>query len=96
MLLLLLVARGIRGRALRTHPSGHSRVYSRRAVLFLAGFLSKENLVTLPVMLVLAELILFRQDLKQLLARALTLGLMMYPPGTHVHGGDSLSSRTGK
>ncbi len=50
------------------------------AVLFFAGLQSKENLATLPIMMFLAEIILFRQSFKQLFTRCLMIALLVIPP----------------
>jgi protein O-mannosyl-transferase len=44
-------------------------VYVCTAALFFAGMLSKENVVTLPLVLLLSEITLFRQDLRGLTER---------------------------
>ena len=54
--------------------------YILTAILFLGGLLSKENLATVPVVLGLAEVILFRQGFKDLLKRALIVALITVPP----------------
>jgi tetratricopeptide (TPR) repeat protein len=54
--------------------------YILTATLFLLGLLSKENLATVPVVLGLAELTLFRQNVRQLLKRALVVALITVPP----------------
>lgn len=48
--------------------------------LFFAGLLTKENVITLPLTLILAELILFKQNRKQLVERALSIGAITLPP----------------
>jgi protein O-mannosyl-transferase len=53
--------------------------YILTGMLLLAGLASKENLGTLPLMLVLAELILFRQDLKALARRVACIALIAAP-----------------
>ncbi|MBI5572250.1 MAG: tetratricopeptide repeat protein [Desulfomonile tiedjei] len=53
--------------------------YLVTGLLFLGGMLSKENVVTLPVVLFLAEVILFRQARMQLLARAGVIALITVP-----------------
>ncbi len=54
--------------------------YILAAVLFFAGLQSKENLVTLPIIMFLAEIVLFRQNFKQLLNRSLMIALLTVPP----------------
>lgn len=53
--------------------------YSLTAVLFLAGWLSKENLVTFPAALVLAELVLFRQGRRDLASRLAVIVAITVP-----------------
>jgi tetratricopeptide (TPR) repeat protein len=53
--------------------------YGLVSVLFLAGMLSKENVITLPVVMVLMELILYRQDFSHLLRRAGAICLIIAP-----------------
>jgi len=48
--------------------------------LFFAGLLTKENVITLPLMLVLAELILFKQSWRELAGRALSIGAITLAP----------------
>ncbi len=48
--------------------------------LFFAGLLTKENAITLPLMLVLAELILFKQNWKEMAGRVLSIGAITLPP----------------
>ena len=55
--------------------------YLGAAILFLAGMLSKENVVTFPVVLVLAELILLGRGFKDLIKRALPLAGVVIPVG---------------
>jgi protein O-mannosyl-transferase len=54
--------------------------YVLTAILFLLGLLSKENLVTIPVVLGLTEVTLFRQNLRDLVKRALLVALITLPP----------------
>jgi protein O-mannosyl-transferase len=54
--------------------------YIATGVLFCLGILSKENLATIPVVLGLAELTLFRQNFKALLKRALIVASITIPP----------------
>ncbi|MEW6532479.1 MAG: tetratricopeptide repeat protein [Thermodesulfobacteriota bacterium] len=53
--------------------------YVITAAIFLAGMLSKENVATLPALMVLAELTVFRQPIRPLLKRAGTIGLVLLP-----------------
>ncbi|MBI4962741.1 MAG: tetratricopeptide repeat protein [Desulfomonile tiedjei] len=53
--------------------------YACAALLFLAGMLSKENVVTFPAMLILAELVLFGQGLRGLIKRALPIAAIVVP-----------------
>ncbi|MEW6347679.1 MAG: tetratricopeptide repeat protein [Thermodesulfobacteriota bacterium] len=53
--------------------------YGTAAVLFLLGMLSKENVATFPIALVIAELTLFGQSLKQTCSRAATIALFAVP-----------------
>jgi tetratricopeptide (TPR) repeat protein len=48
--------------------------------LFFAGLLTKENAITLPLMLVLAELFLFRQSRRELVGRAVSIAAIALPP----------------
>jgi tetratricopeptide (TPR) repeat protein len=54
--------------------------YVLTSVLFLAGMLSKENVATVPLVLLLAEATLFRQDLKQMVGRAMRICALTLPP----------------
>ena len=54
--------------------------YAAIGLLFLVGMLSKENLITLPAVLVLAEATLLRQNLRSLLRRALIIAAVTIPP----------------
>jgi protein O-mannosyl-transferase len=54
--------------------------YGLTATLFLGGLISKENLLTLPLVMGLAEVILFQQTGKQILKRALLIGALLMPP----------------
>ncbi|MBI5570579.1 MAG: tetratricopeptide repeat protein [Desulfomonile tiedjei] len=54
--------------------------YAATGFLFLAGMLSKENLITLPAVLVLAEVILFRENFRGLLRRVLIIAAVTIPP----------------
>lgn len=53
--------------------------YAACALLFLAGMLTKENLATLPAILVLAELMLFRQTVAQTIRRGGVVAAMVLP-----------------
>ncbi len=53
--------------------------YVLTGALFFVGILSKENLITLPVMLVLAELILLKQSFRQVIRRAVAIGFIVLP-----------------
>ncbi len=73
--------------------------YIITAILFFLGILSKENLATVPVVLGLAELILFRQNVRDLLKRALIVALITIPPivayilvTRHFHGAAGANS----
>jgi protein O-mannosyl-transferase len=57
-----------------------TRTYVLTSALFLAGMLSKENVVTLPMVLLLAEMTLLRQDVRQLIRRAAIIALIALPP----------------
>ncbi len=59
---------------------GAAPVYVVTSILLFAGLMSKENLGTLPVVLVLVELILFRQNLRQVMRRAIVIALISVPP----------------
>ena len=72
----LAVYLGVRSGRFRNEGLG----YVLTAVLFFAGLQSKENLATLPIMMFLAEIILFRQSFKQLLSRCLMIALLTAPP----------------
>ncbi|MBI5570243.1 MAG: tetratricopeptide repeat protein [Desulfomonile tiedjei] len=48
--------------------------------LFLAGLMSKENLATLPIVLVVAEVTLFRQGFGEALKRAARIAALTAPP----------------
>jgi protein O-mannosyl-transferase len=54
--------------------------YILTGVLLFAGLMSKENLGTLPVMLVLAELILFRQSIRNTMRRAIIIAFISCVP----------------
>lgn len=71
--------------------------YICAAFIFLAGMLSKENVATFPALIILAELILFRQGLRELLKKALPIAAIVLPVAaiyllaTHyLHGSGSL------
>jgi tetratricopeptide (TPR) repeat protein len=53
--------------------------YVITAAIFLAGMLSKENVATLPVLMVLAEMTVFRQPIRPLLKRAGSIALVLLP-----------------
>jgi protein O-mannosyl-transferase len=53
--------------------------YVATGVLFLLGMLSKENVVTLPGVLLLAEITLFRQNTRQTVSRAPLIALITLP-----------------
>jgi protein O-mannosyl-transferase len=67
---------GTRSRAFRRPLAG----YVVTGLLFLAGLLTKENLGTVPIVLFLAELTLFRQKPRQLLRRASIIASIALPP----------------
>ncbi len=76
--------------------AGHGLV----AALLLLGMLSKENLITVPVILVLCEVTLFRQQGKELLYRVAAVALISLPAvalyflSVHVlHGEESTVTR---
>ncbi len=75
--------------------------YALVAVLFVLAMLSKEPSMSLPVVLLLTEAVLFPQDLRQLFRRALTIalitapGFMAYAGAAHYfHGTDSVVPET--
>jgi tetratricopeptide (TPR) repeat protein len=53
--------------------------YILTGVLFLAGLMSKENAVSLPAVLAMAELILFRQTYRELVGRIGLIALICVP-----------------
>ena len=53
--------------------------YILTSILFLLGLLAKENLATIPVVMGLAELSLFRQNFRELFKRALVVALVALP-----------------
>lgn len=53
--------------------------YFGSGVLFLAGMLSKENVATFPVVLLLSEVVLLRQGARGLLKRALPIAAIVIP-----------------
>ncbi len=53
--------------------------YAVTGLLFFAGLLCKENVITAPIALLLAELTLFGQTPRRLVSRALTIGLITLP-----------------
>jgi protein O-mannosyl-transferase len=66
--------------AIRTkRVPGNPAWYAVPAMLFFLGLLCKENLVTVPVVLLMAELILFRQNFRQLFRTAVIIGLVALP-----------------
>ena len=67
---------GIRSGRLPSNVTGFVLV----GALFLAGLLTKENLVTVPIILVLIELILFRQGRRGLGERALVIAAVTLVP----------------
>ncbi len=73
--LTLAVYLGVRAGRFRNEGLG----YVLTAVLFFAGLQSKENVATAPIMMFLAEIILFRQSFKQLLTRCLMIALLVIP-----------------
>ena len=72
----LAVYLGVRSGRFRSEGLGYILV----AVLFFAGLQSKENLVTLPIIMLLAEIVLFHQSFKELLNRSLMIALLTAPP----------------
>jgi len=59
------------GRFSRVAPA-----YTVTSLLFLAGMFSKENLATLPVVMILAELTLFRQGFRQITRKAIIVAII--------------------
>jgi protein O-mannosyl-transferase len=53
--------------------------YTVTGLLFLAGLMCKENVITAPIALLLAELTLFGQSPRRLVSKGLTIGLMTLP-----------------
>lgn len=53
--------------------------YAVTGLLFLAGLMCKENVITAPVALLLTELTLFGQSPRRLVSRGMTIGLMTLP-----------------
>jgi protein O-mannosyl-transferase len=53
--------------------------YTATGILFLAALLTKESAISLPSMLILAEIVFFRSDPRQIARRMLTLGLICVP-----------------
>lgn len=67
--------------AARSGRFGHpTPAYILTSILFLAGMLSKENVATLPIILVFAELILFRQSLREMVSRFITIATIAAVP----------------
>jgi protein O-mannosyl-transferase len=73
--------------ALAVYVAGRSGLLHRPArwhvatsLLFLAGMLSKENVATFPLVALLTEMVLFRQNLRQLGRRALVIAALTVPP----------------
>ncbi len=60
--------------------SGSLTGYALTGALFLAGLFSKENLLTLPLIMGLAEVTLFRQGWRQLVRRVCILAAVIIPP----------------
>ena len=54
--------------------------YGATSLLFLAGLLSKENTITLPITLALADLILFRCPMRTMVRRLLVVAAVCVPP----------------
>jgi tetratricopeptide (TPR) repeat protein len=66
--------------AVRTGRAGRNdAAYTLVIIFIVAGVLSKENVLTLPIVLLLAEAILFRTSCKQLFNRAVAIGLLTLP-----------------
>ena len=57
-----------------------ARWYAATSLLFFAGMLSKENVATFPLVALLTEIILFRQDTRQLFRHALAIAGITGPP----------------
>lgn len=72
----LAVYLGVRSGRFRNESLG----YILTAVLFFAGLQSKENLITLPIMMLVGEIVLFRQSFKELLSRSVMIALLTAPP----------------
>ncbi|MCA1960636.1 MAG: tetratricopeptide repeat protein [Desulfomonile sp.] len=53
--------------------------YAVTAVLFLGGLLTKENVVTFPIVAAAAEITIFRQSLREFAKRCLVLALIALP-----------------
>jgi protein O-mannosyl-transferase len=68
----------VAGRSNRLGPGVPSHALT--AALFLAGMLSKENVITLPAMLLVAEIVLFRQRGRNLRNRFLHIVAITGPP----------------
>ncbi|MEW6140860.1 MAG: tetratricopeptide repeat protein [Thermodesulfobacteriota bacterium] len=66
--------------AVRSHRVSPPAGYVLSAALFLAGLLSKENVATLPIVLLLAEATLFRQSIGDLFSRGITVCYIYGPP----------------
>ena len=49
-------------------------------VLFFAGLLTKENVATLPLTLIIAEVILFKENRKEFIQKACSIGAITLPP----------------
>jgi len=56
-----------------------SPAYAATGILFLAGLFTKEILATLPVVMILAELTLFRQGFRQIIRRAIIIATITAP-----------------
>ncbi len=67
--------------------------YVATGVILFLGILSKENLATVPVVLGLAELTLFRQKFQGLAKKALIVALITVPPAAAYILGTQVSSR---
>ncbi len=53
--------------------------YAATGLLFLAGMLSKENVASLPIVLVLTELVFFKQSARQLASRVVAIACITAP-----------------
>ncbi len=73
--------------------------YSLTTFVFFLGLLSKENVITLPAMILLLDFIFFKQSSEEFSKRALVTGFVALIPlsvylflGYHLHGPESVSA----